>query len=191
MIRVPRKKAPRGFKRDVADPGRAWLAVHPGVTTGLPPFWSKVRGKLIEAFEHRCAYTAMWLSHDGEIDHFVSIDEDRRQAYRWNNLRYSSGWLNSSKQGLRSGLLLDPCEVEDDWFEIELPSLRLEVTVACPEPVRPRAEFMLARLRLRDGEQVMRSRRAFYEHYLSGRASLEYLDDLAPLIARAIRKAAR
>ncbi len=187
MIRVHKKKAPRGFKRLVADPGRAWLDAHRG-SKGLPAYWLRVKKRLIKAFGQRCAYTAMWLSHDGQVDHFVSVDEDRSKAYRWDNLRYSAGWFNSSKQGLRSSQMLDPFEVGDDWFELELPSLRLKLTAACPEAIRPRAETMLTRLRLRDGEQVMRSRRAFYEQYLSGRASLAYLDDYAPLIARAIRK---
>lgn len=188
MIRVPKTKAPPRFNELVFRPGREWLAKHPGKKVGLPPHWLKVKEHVVAAFHGRCAYTAMWLSHDGDIDHFVSIDEDRNKAYRWSNLRYSSGWLNGSKQGLRASQILDPFDVEDDWFELEIPSLHLHVTAACPIVVRSRAEFMVSRLHLRDGEQVMRSRRAFYAQYRSGRATLAYLDDLAPLIARAIRK---
>jgi hypothetical protein len=131
----------------------------------------------------------MWLSHDGDIDHFVSIDEDRSRAYRWSNLRYSAGWLNSAKQGLPSSQILDAFEVEDEWFEILLPSLGLVVTPRCPSRVRERAELMLTRLGLGRGEQVMRSRQAFYDDYLAKRVTIDYLDDRAPLIARAVRKA--
>jgi hypothetical protein len=188
VIRVPRRKAPHGFKERVAAPGKAWLARNKGRRKGLPAYWSRVKDDVIAAFSQRCAYTAMWLSHDGEIDHFVSIDEDPRKAFRWDNLRYAAAWINRSKQNIPSSQLLDPFEVEDGWFEIVLPSLELRVTDRCPVHLRPRAELMLDRLGLRSGPQVMRSRRAFYAQYRSGRAKLEYLDDYAPLIARAIRK---
>jgi hypothetical protein len=61
-------------------------------------------------------------------------------------------------------------------------------TPRCPPEVRNRAEFMLNRLGLGRGEQVMRSRRAFHEQYRSGVVKIEHLDKVAPLLARAIRK---
>jgi hypothetical protein len=187
VIRVARRKAPHGFNERVFRPGTAWLAANP---SGRPPsLWLGVKGQVISAFDHRCAYSAMWLSPDGEIDHFVSIDEDRRRAYRWRNYRYVAPWLNRSKQHIRASDLLDPFDVEDDWFALELPSLELGVTFTCPVAVRPRADVMLDRLHLRNGETVMRSRRAFYEHYLAEEVKIGFLDGRAPLIARAIRRA--
>lgn len=203
MIRVIRKpmtdETRARYEARVLGPGRRWLEANPPAATNagepspkqkrLPTYWCEIRDDLAHAFHERCAYTAMWLSHPGEIDHFVPIDEDRSQAYDWDNFRYCSGAINSSKQGLRSSQLLDPLEVEDDWFEILLPSLELRVTDRCPEHLRARAEYMLDRLHLRNGRQVIRYRQQFYAQYRPDDPStLARLDEWAPLLARAIRK---
>ena len=116
------------FEAKVRAPGLRWLAENPAPEPRpgepalrqkrLPSYWLEVRDDLADAFYERCAYTAMWLSHPGEVDHFVSIEEDRSKAYEWQNLRYCAGWFNSSKQGIPSKNILDPLEVEDDWFEL-------------------------------------------------------------------------
>ncbi|MEW6279241.1 MAG: hypothetical protein AB1758_11490 [Candidatus Eremiobacterota bacterium] len=122
------------------------------------------------------------------MDHFVSWKEDPSRAYDWGNYRYASGWINSSKSNEPSSRLLDPYQVEDGWFELILPSLQLVLTEAVPEEFRARAAHMLMRLRLRDGEQVVRQRRTWLELYESGQLTLEALERMAPLIARAVRR---
>jgi hypothetical protein len=69
-----------------------------------------------------------------------------------------------------------------------LPSLQLVMTDAVPATERERAAFTLARLHLRDSEPIIRQRRSWYEMYEQGKLTLEGLDDVAPLIAQAIRK---
>jgi hypothetical protein len=187
------------YEARVRGPGSRWLTQNPPVLPkpGEPPpkpkrppsYWLEVRDELADAFHERCAYTAMWLSHPGEVDHFVSIDEDRAKLYEWENFRYCAGWLNSSKKNIRSTQILDPLAIEDDWFELMLPSLELRVTERCPEDLRDRAEFMLDRLKLRNGLQVRRFRQAMLTLYeRNGPKVLADLDELAPLLARAIRK---
>ncbi|WP_208729785.1 hypothetical protein [Corallococcus exercitus] len=135
----------------------------------------------------RCAYTAMWLGSPGTADHFVSIDEDRSLAYEWSNLRYSVGWLNSRKKALVSRRLLDPFEVQDGWFAILLPSLQLQVTDRCPPALRVRAGETLRLLGLDHDERVVRYRRQWLHEYEQRRVSLDFLEDKAPLVARAVR----
>ncbi|WP_437676237.1 hypothetical protein [Sorangium sp. So ce131] len=203
MIRVDRKpltEEARGrYEARVLGPGLKWLEAHPPRQAEAgearpkqarpPDYWREIREDLADAFHERCAYTAMWLSHPGQVDHFVSIDEERSRAYDWDNFRYCAGSINSSKQGIRSSQILDPLEIDDDWFEIILPSLELRVTDRCPEHLRKRAEFMLERLQLGRGHQVIRYRRQFYREYRpEDPSTLERLDRWAPLIARAIRK---
>jgi hypothetical protein len=154
----------------------------------LPSHWLAVHEDVAEAFGNLCAYTCMWLSSTGEVDHFVPVDEDRSKAYEWSNYRYAAGWFNSSKKALRSAQVLDPFIVEDDWFEILLPSLELRRTERCPENVREKADLMLDRLHLRNGSKVMRWRRDLYDLHKQNKVPPELLEQLAPLLARAIRK---
>jgi hypothetical protein len=186
------------YEQQVLAPGQKWLETHP-VTEGsdkrtfkgqrLPSYWRKIKPDLAKAFHLRCAYTAMCIQYNGEVDHAVSIDEDRTRAYEWDNFRYCVGWFNSKKQNVRSHQILDPMLVEDDWFEITWPDLQLRVTDRCPEHLRPRAEFMLEELGLRNGDTVMRNREFYFEQFeKDGEAALPFIEKEAPLIGRAIRK---
>jgi hypothetical protein len=62
------------------------------------------------------------------------------------------------------------------------------VTDAVPEAYRERAHYTLWRLKLRDGERVIRWREAWYEQYLEGELTLEGLRHFAPLIAEAVER---
>ena len=64
--------------------------------------------------------------------------------------------------------ILDPFEVNDDWFEIILASLQLVVSDNIPESMRDKALFTIKRLRLRDGEKVIQQRQKWYEEFMSG-----------------------
>lgn len=184
MIRVERAPEPPGFEARVRTPGRRWLALG---GKSAPGYWRRVLHELREAFQDRCAYTATWLSAPGTVDHFVSRDEDRSLTYEWTNFRYAAAWINSSKSALRADQILDPCEIGEDWFEIVLPLCQLRVTERCPEALRGRARFMLSRLGLDHGPNVLPFRKRIYEMHQKGLA-LDEVEKLAPLIARAIRK---
>lgn len=188
MIRFQLQPEPATFDAEVRQPGQAWLARCPEAGSRPPPHWNRVRIQLCDAFSGLCAYSAMQLpSHGGHVDHFVSAGEDRNRLYDWTNYRFAAGSINSSKKDLRSSQLLDPFDVEDDWFELLLPSLELRVTAACPEPYRERARFMLKRLGLGDGRQVLHTRHSWMEQFKAG-LPLPSLERNAPLLARAVEK---
>ena len=186
MIRCEPVPEPEDFKSRAETPGNAWLASNPN---GRPKdFWSPFKGALGTGFRNLCAYSAMY-EPVGTIDHFVSCDEDRAKAYEWSNYRYASGWINSSKQNLKSTEILDPFQVRNGWFEIILPSLQLVVSDAVPPDLREKAEFVLKRLHLRDDERVIRQRREWYRMYQDREITLDGLRKKAPLIARAVELA--
>ncbi len=95
--------------------------------------------------------------------------------------------MNSIK-GTANDRVLDPFEIGDDWFDILLPSLQMVPTERIAPELRERAAFTLKRLGLRDGESILRRRRAWYEQFLLGGQSLHGLRHHAPLIARAVEK---
>jgi hypothetical protein len=176
---------PPDFNAKCRVKGNAWLALH---AVGRPADkWSSFRLKLADGFSNRCGYGAMHIS-SGTVDHFVSCDEDRSLAYEWSNYRYVEGWFNSSKNKHPSASLLDPFEIQPGWFEIDLPSLQLRLTDAVTPELRERAEFTLTRLPLRGDERVIRQRRGWLIAYEQQGVPLAFIDQMAPLVAEAIRR---
>lgn len=184
MIRVGRVAQPGPFE-EARKEGLAWLERNRDAARPKD-YWSPFKPVLADGFRMRCGYSAMY-EPVGTVDHFVSVDEDRSLAYEWSNYRFASAWINSSKKNAVG--LLDPHEVEDEWFEILLPSLQLVVTDAVPEAERAKAEYTLDRLHLAHDERVIRQRREWYRMYQDGELSLEGLRKKAPLIARAVDRA--
>jgi hypothetical protein len=188
VIRFEPSDRPAGFDKRVEQRGAAWLKANP--VRRPKDYWSEFRIPLANAFQNLCAYSAMY-EPVGTVDHFVSCDEDRTRAYDWTNYRFASGWINSSKQALRSHQVLDPFEIGDDWFEVILPSLQLVITDSVPDQFRSRAQAMLGRLHLGHDERIIRQRREWYRMYQDGELSLEGLTKKAPLIAAAVRRQER
>lgn len=91
---------------------------------------------------------------------------------------------NGRRHGARS------YSVRASWFEILLPSLQMRTTVRVPPALRAKAEYTLKRLKLRDGERIVRWRQKWYERYQRGLLTLDGLRDVAPLIADAVERQA-
>ncbi|QTA78699.1 Uncharacterized protein dnl_09290 [Desulfonema limicola] len=185
MIRFERVPEPAEFDEQARMPGLQWLESHPSAKRPRD-YWNRFKTELAEGFNNLCAYTAI---HEpvGTVDHFISIDSDRSLAYEWENYRFASGWINSSKQNA-DNLILDPFEVENDWFEIHLPSLQMTVSENIPEEHRAKAEYTLKRLHLQNDPRVIGPRQRWYQMYQEGKLTLEGLREMAPLVARAVEK---
>lgn len=187
MIRFQPPPEPTGFDRKCRRAGERWLREHPGA--GRPKdFWSAFKPQLAEGFHQLCAYVAMY-EPVGTVDHFASFRNAPKLAYEWDNYRYASGWVNCSKQNA-DDQVLDPFQVGDEWFEVLLPSLQLVLTDKVPSEHRARAKNTLERLHLQDDERVLRQRREWYRMYQDGELNLRGLRKKAPLIARAVERAA-
>jgi hypothetical protein len=127
------------------------------------------------------------LDLDGTVDHFLSTDKQRHLAYEWTNYRYATGWLNSSKQTLDAEIL-DLFLVREEWFEVDLASLHLRVTRAVPKRLAALASYTINRLGLDYGRRTILKREYYYNRYANGEFPLDYLDQIAPLIATAVRR---
>lgn len=189
MIHVERVPEPPSFPMEVQRPGEDWLAAHPDEKSEkMPPLWSTHRRPLAEGFEQRCGYSAMHLER-GTVDHYLSRSspQGRPLTYRWSNYRFASEEMNQLK-GTWDTRILDPFEIEDGWFEIQLPSLQLVmVAERIPFVHRDRARFTLKTLRLEDGDAVIQTRASWYRRFLEGTIALAALFELAPLVARAVK----
>ena len=184
MIPVTRARKPANFDSKVKAPGEAWLKANPKASRPKP-LWDPYTSKLSDAFDGLCGYAAMHDPTGGTVDHYLSFKHHRHLAYEWSNCRFASGPLNSSKKNADDSVL-DPYEVGEGWFEIILPSLQLRVTSAVPPALRDKADYTLKRLKLRDGERIVRWRKSWYDKYVQGQLTLEGLRAVAPLLADAV-----
>lgn len=186
MISVTTVPKPLDFDTNVKVPGQAWLAQNPGAKRPKP-LWDSYTSQLADGFSGLCGYAAMLDPTGGTVDHYLSYKNHPQHAYEWENYRFASATLNSSKKNADDAVL-DPYRVGAGWFEILLPSLQMRVTNSVPPAYRAKAEFTLKRLKLQDGERIIRWRQSWYEMYKSGQLALEGLRSVAPLIAAAVDK---
>lgn len=184
MIGVAKVKKPTGFDAKVKTPGDLWLKANPGAKRPKA-LWEPYTAILSEAYRNRCGYAAMLDPTGGSVDHYLSFKNHPALAYEWSNYRFASNTLNSSKRNADASVL-DPQEVQPGWFKILLPSLQMVATDAVPKSHKAKAEFTLTRLKLRDGERIIRWRRSWYQMYLDEKLNLDGLRDVAPLIAEAV-----
>lgn len=195
MKRFARIKQPRGWKKDVLVPGLKWLASNPCLgkpdNREPPNHWNcddnKYRRKLRDGFLGLCGYSVVYTPI-GEIDHYrpwasIRGTADEHCLYDWSNLRFCAEWVNRRKW--RSNWP-DPFEVEDDWFEIVLPSLELKATQAVPAAQVPAVRCALRALGR--SKNAIDSRRMWWELYREGALSFSGLEKCAPLIAAALRR---
>lgn len=186
MQRVSPSPEPADFDNQVRQTGQRWLSNNAGKTP--KDYWSRCKPQLATAFSNLCGYAAMRIpSRNGTVDHFLSKQSRPDLAYEWTNYRYAFGRVNSCK-GTFDARILDPFDVQDDWFEIQLPSLQLILTANVPASHLARAQFTLQQLQLQDGDWIIEERAYYYEAFQRGDMTLAQLDQSAPLIARAIRR---
>lgn len=171
--------------------GRKWLSDHPDYDRPND-YWTEFENDLCNAFRQMCGYCVMVVMK-ADMDHFLPVAHLKKEgkdelAYEWSNFRYGEGVLNQRKS---DHLVLDPFEVKDDWFEINLPSLQLLLTDKVPKSKRRIAKFTLEKLGLQHDEVVIRYRQKWFDMYRQRRLDLNGLYEVAPLIARAVEAAAQ
>ncbi len=133
-----RESANFDFNREVRQKGSAWLQKTPDARTKdrPPPYWSKCLPHLRRAFRGLCGYAAMKVESKGTVDHFRSWAKTKGAepglAYEWTNYRFCSAALNARKNKFDEDML-DPFEVQGDWFRVSLPDMQLLPTDRIPE----------------------------------------------------------
>lgn len=136
MIRVERADEPATFDAAVRMPGAVALLELDGSPEApprpgrkrknLPTYWRRALPDMRVLFRRTCAYLALHIHRAtgrDTVDHFVPVDADRSLAFEWNNLRYASLEINRAK-GTKA--VLDPFEVQDDWFGLNLATFAVE-----------------------------------------------------------------
>lgn len=196
MIQVFPAPAPEGFQTNCADPGARWLQAHPDKDPhDQAVWWQAYKPHLAEAFSHRCGYLAMFIT-DGDVDHFLACGHrqgqpspHRGRAFDWANYRYADGATNARK-GTLDDQILDPFEIREGWFEVDLHSFQISMTESVPETLRAKAQTTIKALCLNTEWRIRHLRRNYYLRYWVGQTdlALAQLEADAPLIAEAVKK---
>lgn len=173
MIRVEPQPEPPDFDAKVRQPGLSALAELVGqpktierrgpsrkklaervedlAPDALPPFWRHCLPQLAEAYRRICAYSCHYVERTtghGTVDHFVPKSRDARMAYDWANYRFACGRMNARK-GV-AATVLDPFEVQDGWFQVELVRFQLRAAPGLPVELVARIDETIAILSLND-----------------------------------------
>ncbi|TCO82982.1 hypothetical protein EV699_10327 [Plasticicumulans lactativorans] len=155
----------------------------------FPPFWRKALDGMMQAYEQRCAYLAMFIEDTGNptVDHVIPKSQAWSLVYEWSNYRLCAGIVNSKKGELLG--LVDPIDAEVGWFELDLASYRIVRGRPAPEAQHQKIDATLELLNLRD---CWRQRQRYVEDYWlgpdAGGISLSYLKRRAPFIASELRR---
>jgi len=182
MIHFAHVPEPPDFEQEVRQKGKDWLVKNPDKTSPRN-LWSPFRKHLAAGFQNLCGYSAMF-EPIGTVDHYISCHQDRAKAYDWDNYRFASAWINSSKKA--DDRILDPFGVQDEWFEVEL--LTFSLVPQIEKIPTSEIEKVKQTQRKLNNEVIVRQRREWYRTYADGEISLDGLEKKAPLVARAIRK---
>jgi hypothetical protein len=188
MIHVEPPGEPADFEERVRIPCNRWLSNNQH-SNDFPDHWKHCFGALAEGFDHLCGYSAMHVAETGAVvDHYLCKSNHRNLTYEWSNYRYASSRINSRK-GACDDQVLDPFEVEDGWFEVQLGSWQLIMTAEIPDGKREVAQHTMDRLWLQTGRDVINHRRKYYKLFLEGVLTTTALRCVAPLIYRAVHDA--
>lgn len=154
----------------------------------LKPYWRACLGQLRSAYGGICSYLCFYVEEvtgSATVDHFVAKSVDRRLAYEWSNYRFACALMNSYKNAATS--CLDPFEVEDDWFELELVGYQLRPAEHLAQEIVTRVRETIRILDLNHPD-ICDKRASHAMDYETGEISLRHLEKRSPLVARELRR---
>jgi hypothetical protein len=213
MIRVTPAPEPSSFDKRVRQPGLRAIAELAGEkparskgkrftkiaaerplipSDNLPPFWTNALDDLRVSYDHICAYSCFRIHRvtgAASVDHMAAKSRAWDRVYEWDNYRLACARLNSRKRDYEN--VLDPFEVQDDWFQLELVGFQVLPNPEIEdEELRKKLVIAIERLGLNDLE-FRNARAEDAELYKSYDISLKVLVAESPFVARELRRQGR
>lgn len=185
MIHVDKAPEPADFDSKVRQPGKKWLADNPDAKgSEAKNYWSKCKGDMLTAYGRTCAYTCrrMW-ARELSIDHFEPKSQNKGKIYEWDNYRLSAQSINQIKLDEPSANLVDPFEIPDDAFELNLASGKIAPNGDVLHGAEyAKAEHTIKRLRLND-EGLLE-----FRSQLIASRNIDLIRWASPFVAREIER---
>lgn len=201
MIRVVQQPRPADFDTLVEQPGRELLeelreqrggTLEGLVRDDLKPVWRAGSALLGDSYRWICAYAAMRISRttgQPSVDHFAPKSSAPELAYEWTNYRLACQLMNARKRDYLD--VLDPFEIHDDWFELDLDTYLLQPGEDLPVHTAQRVLDTIRRLKLNEREEHVEERRVYVKAALAGETSPAWLRTNAPFIYKELVRLGR
>jgi hypothetical protein len=181
VIHVDPQPEPPSFAKRVRQPGQKALAEG---KDELPPHWRACLPDLYERYRGICAYLCVLIPRGTgarSVDHVVPKSKRRDLTYEWSNYRLVGSLMNARKREFED--VLDPFEIPDGWFLLELSFLQVMPSPSLDEATRARVQATIDRLGLND-EECVAARALYYQPYVEGELSAKLLQEWSPFVAR-------
>lgn len=189
MIHVAAQPEPPDFDRNIRQKGLAWLRkksiklnapLPPG--TKIPSYWRQCLDTLYNVYKGHCAYLAVFFENTsgcGTVDHFIPKSQSPALAYDWHNYRLACSRINSRKRNFTD--VLDPFQVQDGWFHLELVTGHIFPDPQLPEKQQQAVQKTIDRLKLDDpANREMRARH--YQGYCEKTYTEEHFKKYSPFV---------
>ncbi|MFJ2463013.1 MULTISPECIES: hypothetical protein [Pseudomonas] len=208
MIRVEPANEPESFDEIVRKPGHRAIAELVGEEAlparrgrprkvvaqtredipadKFPPVWTHALPDLMEAYGRLCAYICIYIERvtgGGSVDHMLAKSHAWQDVYEWQNYRLACTLMNARKNNYQD--VLDPFEVEDGWFRLELVSYQVIPGEGLDPAIEARVLATITRLKLNDHD-CLKVREEYATAFFDGDIKLDYLRRRAPFLAREI-----
>ena len=183
MVGEPNLSKRRGRKRDVVANSRDAIPADK-----FPAYWTEALPELLEAYGRVCAYMSFYMERVtgvASVDHMLPKSLEWQVVYEWHNYRLACSLMNSRKNNYRN--VLDPFEVEDGWFRIELVGYQVIPAPQLPANIEAQVQATIDRLQLNDYE-CRKLREDYVNYFNQGDISLNHLRQRAPFLAREIER---
>jgi uncharacterized protein (TIGR02646 family) len=189
MLYVNPQPEPADFDIKVRQKGLAYLrnggiiltkSLPKGVK--IPAYWQDCLDELYQSYGGFCAYLAIHFERiigGGSVDHFAAKSALPGMAYEWQNYRLACSRMNSRKNHYKD--VLDPFNVQDGWFRLELISGRIYPNPDIDPVFIKAVSATIRRLKLDDnGCREVRARH--FSDYIQGMYTAQFLRRRSPFV---------
>ena len=154
----------------------------------FPTEWRKAIPDLMAQYKQLCAYSVLYIeagTGSATVDHFIPVSSNWQEAYNWSNYRLACGLINTKKG---RGTPLDPFNIEDTWFALELVGFQVVPGPTTVEPLRTAIDATINVVLDLNNHKLRTQRSDYAVAYRSRDISYAYLERRAPLVARELQR---
>ena len=212
MIPVQPAEEPADFDASVRQPGLQAIAERVGEmparnagrrysqvaesrdeipASAFPPYWREALEDLLERYDRICSYLCLYIPRGTgapSVDHLIAKSMRWDKVYEWHNYRLACSLMNARKGAVAS--VLDPFEVEDGWFAMELVAFQVVPGEGLTGEIPAAVEGTIRRLHLNE-PTCCDARAEYAEEYWKGQIQFDYLERRAPFVARELQRQGR